>query len=665
LEVLVVVRRVLLASVVVAAATAVALTTLPIQSTWAALSSSEAASSTSSKVLWGMDDNADFDATEASVGRKFAVVREYRRLDQSFSSSRIQALAASDHSMVVSVKSRNATGPIPYTAITSGQYDSTFVTGLAQLNALPTPTYFIFQHEADSTAAKAACSQPTDAVCGPEFVAAWKHVYNLAEAHGFQKLMFTWTITNYGFNSQTGVRNDYYWPGASYTDWLGVDAYNGGCEGTWYGSFEESLASSVSWAKTHAPTKPIIIPELGATEGSTASAKANFFNGIPAALTKPGYENVKAIVYWNNAESNCNFKVDSSTASFNAYRTVGQHSLLSAKASDAASMTPTGTTEPPAPTPTPSPGDSPPPVPTPSPSGSPPPAGDLPRAGQTVAARAGGYTYAAATSQIRDIRATLRMPMKAGEVHYLAGTLKVASASVPTGVAAILACRTQGATHALDNVIFRSTTSQSIRAGSKGDALTARLEFTAPADGVYDCALDTIFNSRTGGRIYVVAGSAISDAYGPLRAAAQAFTPSKVVVSSSANTAVIDSYTVPDDVSSIDAIGDVNVTNCYGGYGNCPDIRTTNSSLMASQLVVNQLNSDGSVCLQSTDAVVQSAPIATTTRTIKSYHRRSGIAVSSACSSRDFQAYIRVWYRGGNIFQVENNTLTNSFIFDR
>jgi hypothetical protein len=257
------------------------------------------------------------------------------------------------------------------------------------------------------------------------------------------------------------------------------------------------------------------------------------------------------------------------------------------------------------------------------------------------------------------------MAMKAGEVHYLSGTLKVAKASVATDVAAIVACRNQGSAHTIDTVITRSTTSVTVRAGSKGDGLTARLEFTAPTAGVYDCALDAIFYSRSGGRIFVVAGSTISDAYGPLRAAAQAFVSDGVVVSGRSNVALIQKYTVPAGITSLDAIGDINITNCYGGYGNCPNVRTTSTSRMASQLAVNQLNSDGSVCQQWVDGVTEAAPVGTTARRTKSYHRRSGITVSPACTSRDFQVYVRVWYRGGNIFLVENNTTTNSFLFDR
>ena len=293
-------------------------------------------------ILWGMNDDDDFDSMESRLGRKLVVVREYRRLDQSFVNTRMRTLVDGGRSVVVSVRSKTLDGYVRYSDVTAGKHDAKFLKGFAELNKLATPTYFIYQHEADSTEAKASCSKPTDAVCGPEFVAAWKHVHDLARSHNFNKLLFTWTITNYGFNPQTGVRNNLYWPGASYTDWIGVDAYNGGCADTWYGTFEETLASTVEWVQEHAPSKPIMLPELGATEGSSPDAKAKFFAEIESALVKPAYRNIKAILYWNQAESGCDFKVTSSTASFDAYRALGHRPVTSAKASTVVPPIPPG-----------------------------------------------------------------------------------------------------------------------------------------------------------------------------------------------------------------------------------------------------------------------------------------------------------------------------------
>jgi hypothetical protein len=285
-----------------------------------------------SSALWGMNDNSSFDSNEKSLGRKFAVVREYRRLDQKFVSTRMQSLVNSGHSMAVSVRASNINTHIKYADITAGKYDSKFVAGLSALNALATPAYFIFQHEADSTDAKSSCSSTSDAVCGPQFIAAWKHIYNLAHVHNYTKVIFTWTVTSYGFSPQTNVRNKYYWPGLSYTHWIGVDAYNGGCAGNWYGSFHDMLEKTIAWTQANAPGRSIMLPEWGATEGASSSDKATFFNNVPTSLQQPGYKNIKALVYWNEKPSSCDFRVNTSTPSYNAYKALGLKQVMSAPA---------------------------------------------------------------------------------------------------------------------------------------------------------------------------------------------------------------------------------------------------------------------------------------------------------------------------------------------
>jgi hypothetical protein len=257
--------------------------------------------------------------------------------------------------------------------------------------------------------------------------------------------------------------------------------------------------------------------------------------------------------------------------------------------------------------------------------------------------------------------------MSAGDVHYISGTLRLGRASAVTAVTEITACRAHGATHRLDTVLGKAITGQNIKPGRAADALTARFEFRAPSDGVYDCALDAIFinhDAETTGRIYVLSGSVLVDARGPLVAHAQVFTPHKALVTNRTDTALISKYAVPGTVAVVDVIGDVNVTNCYGGYGICPDVNEPDSSSMTSQLIINQLNGDGSLCQQTTDQRLLSPPIDPTVHHYKAYHRQNTVPVLARCTSRTFTVYIRVWRSGGNTFEIENNTQTYTFIFD-
>jgi hypothetical protein len=282
-------------------------------------------------LMWGMQDSSSYDSTETSLGRKFALAREYRRIDQSFTSSRLTSLANSGHSLVLSVRADTASGGhVKYADITAGHYDTTFLNGFKALNALKTKTFFIFQHEPESNDAKGSCSTSTsDSVCGPQFASAFQHLYSLAKSHGYTRLIFAVTLEAYSFNPLSNMRGNYYWPGTSYTDWVGIDVYNSNCTHSWWDSFTDMLSYPINWLKTHAASKSIILPEWGAQEGPSSSAKPNFFSNTLHELTQPGYSNIKAMSYWNNTiTSSCNYRINTTSASNGAYKTLGSSAAM-------------------------------------------------------------------------------------------------------------------------------------------------------------------------------------------------------------------------------------------------------------------------------------------------------------------------------------------------
>ena len=129
------------------------------------------------------------------------------------------------------------------------------------------------------------------------------------------------------------MRNNYYWPGTAYTNWIGVDAYNGGCNDSWYGSFADTLNYSVNWLQAHAPNTPVTGRRRTRRDrGCDVNAKADFFNGIPSALTQPGLQNIRAILYWNDKQPSCDFRVNSSAQSFDAIDRLSLQPMMMAKA---------------------------------------------------------------------------------------------------------------------------------------------------------------------------------------------------------------------------------------------------------------------------------------------------------------------------------------------
>ena len=303
-------------------------------------------------------------------------------------------------------------------------------------------------------------------------------------------------------------------------------------------------------------------------------------------------------------------------------------------------------------------------------------------AGNIASAAPKTYTVQPASQKdspvLQNLGATFTISVVPAQTEYISSVLVIGSPSLATAVTQYVACRPAGSAHTINGGWARSETGQNILPGTTSLTLTARFEFVAPDAGRFDCALDAIFVSQSvpatsSGTIKVLSGSYIQDAKGPLAAHAQA-EGGEALVTSRTDTDIISSYTVPSvdpsngaPITSIDVVGDVEVTNCYEAqkYHSCPT-RTTQSLIdsdLNSQLVVNQLNTGGSVCVSWTDPLLPSS-VSYQVHHKKIYHRKDSIPVSSSCTSRAFTVYVRTWYTGGNVFEIEADAESNSFLFN-
>ena len=129
------------------------------------------------------------------------------------------------------------------------------------------------------------------------------------------------------------------YPGNDVVDWLAEDPYIIGPKGSWYDNDYAHFVNRTfpgysypgfyTWGNNIAPGKPIMLAEWGVEELSgDASWKPGKFTNIAAHLAD--WPRVKAFVYWNsNYHSPVGTtRVDSSTASLNAYRTLAHLAAL-------------------------------------------------------------------------------------------------------------------------------------------------------------------------------------------------------------------------------------------------------------------------------------------------------------------------------------------------
>jgi hypothetical protein len=152
-----------------------------------------------------------------------------------------------------------------------------------------------------------------------DFVNAWRHMHDLFVAAG---------ATNVKWVFSPNVRYGNYpfadlYPGSAYVDWLGLDGYNWGLDHhlgnpSWQ-SFEDIFGATYREIIALAPGKPLMIAETASTENG--GDKAQWI--LKTFLTDlPRFPQVRAVIWFNEADGPSDFRVNSSPASLTAFKAV-------------------------------------------------------------------------------------------------------------------------------------------------------------------------------------------------------------------------------------------------------------------------------------------------------------------------------------------------------
>jgi hypothetical protein len=187
--------------------------------------------------------------------------------------------------------------------------------------------YFTFEHEADWGQSNYGCGAPAD------WEAAYKNVVTIWKAAGVTSQL------HYGMILIGGKLTDWtsFWPAndtwlASTLTWAGADPYN------WYSptcnpnqswsSFAEVSSAFYEWvehpAKYGHPTLQPLITETGTREGpagSTTQTKALWFSDM-ATYIQTSWPDLFALTYFDEGLGQCPNYVDTSAASWTAWKTV-------------------------------------------------------------------------------------------------------------------------------------------------------------------------------------------------------------------------------------------------------------------------------------------------------------------------------------------------------
>jgi hypothetical protein len=147
-----------------------------------------------------------------------------------------------------------------------------------------------------------------------QFIAAWRHVYNLFQKVGATKVIFVWNPDKEP--SAQFAPLSAMWPGSAYVNWVGIDVFDR--EDRAHGTFPNpvtAIQKTVTDIKAFS-TKPLMLAETGTV---TSPVKATWIKELFTGTAALG---VKAVVYFNESRppsvGGVNWRLDSSAASLAA-----------------------------------------------------------------------------------------------------------------------------------------------------------------------------------------------------------------------------------------------------------------------------------------------------------------------------------------------------------
>jgi hypothetical protein len=150
------------------------------------------------------------------------------------------------------------------------------------------------------------------------FVRAWRRVHDLFASVGAKNVVWVW-CPNVD-PTHTWVPFAHVYPGNAYVDWTCLDGYNWGTNPrghrTGWQGFEEMYRRSYNELRELAPSKPMMIGEVGSTEfgGSKAAWIREMFRRLPS------YPQIKGFSWMNDPLDNMDWPIESSASARAAFR---------------------------------------------------------------------------------------------------------------------------------------------------------------------------------------------------------------------------------------------------------------------------------------------------------------------------------------------------------
>jgi hypothetical protein len=205
-----------------------------------------------------------------------------------------------------------STGSAPLSAVAKGAFDPALRTWASQAHSWGYPLYVRFDWEMNGSwfpwGTTANLNTPAS------FVAAWRHVHRIFTQAGATNVKWVWCPNiDPWHRTMTNVARLY--PGKGYVDWTCLDGYNR--NDPWL-SFAQLFGRSYRQIMRLAPTKPMLLGEVGSTEHG--GNKAQWIRSMFGAFAG-GFSHIHGLLWWDQpgATSTGDYPIESSRSSSAAF----------------------------------------------------------------------------------------------------------------------------------------------------------------------------------------------------------------------------------------------------------------------------------------------------------------------------------------------------------
>jgi hypothetical protein len=264
---------------------------------------------------------------ESSVGRQFDFVHRYNDFSNSgipgvFPDEYEQQLGANGERTLLfnwTTRLHGTDERVSWEEVSSGAYDESVIRPAAErIKDWGMPVFLAFDHEAEG-------ARRPEQGDGPDYVRAWRHIYEVFEEMGVDNVVWTWIHVGWIGHENT-VKSFY--PGDEYVDWIGYDPFNYYiCRDNEWRSPGQAIGRWYNWLQRNGfDDKPVLLGEYGTVaDPADAGAQAQWYRNLVPALQD--YPNIKAVAQFNTNRT-CDTRVTTNPGVLEAFAEAGQHPYI-------------------------------------------------------------------------------------------------------------------------------------------------------------------------------------------------------------------------------------------------------------------------------------------------------------------------------------------------